>query len=76
MMARYFFHVVNGAFNPAEEGVEWANADGVKAQAAKATGEMLTDQGINIWTTKRFHIFVTDEQKLAFDAEDLTGAPS
>ncbi len=39
---------------------------------------MLKDQGLKLWKTGRFYMFVADEQnktrlKLAFDAEDLTG---
>lgn len=76
-MSRYFFHVVNGEFLPDQVGFECATADDVKAQAVIATGEMLKDQGIKIWKTRRFYMFVTDDQnqtrlKLAFDAEDLT----
>jgi hypothetical protein len=77
-MPRYFFHVINGEFVPDEIGTECATADEVKDEAVRATGEMLKEQGLNIWKTKRFYMFVADEQnqtclKLAFDVEDLTG---
>ena len=42
---------------------------------------MLKDQGLKIWTTNRWYMFVTDEKnethlKLSFDAEDLRGTLS
>jgi len=77
-MARYFFHVVNGSFNPDTVGIDCADADEVKEQAVRAAGEMLKDLGLKLWQTKRWYMFATDEGnrtrlKLSFDAEDLTG---
>jgi uncharacterized protein DUF6894 len=77
-MPRYFFHVVNGEFLPDALGVECATPDEVKAEAVIAAGEALKDQGLSVWKTGRWYMFVTDEEnktrlKLAFDAEDLTG---
>jgi hypothetical protein len=77
-MARYFFHVVNGEFMPDTEGAECATAEDVKAQAVITAGEILREQGLKVWSTGRFYMFVADDQnrtrlKLAFDAEDLTG---
>ena len=77
-MTRYFFHVVNGSFNPDTVGIECADADEAKAQAVRAAGEMLKDLGLKVWGTNRWYMFVTDDDnrtqlKLAFDVEDLTG---
>lgn len=77
-MPKYFFHVVNSRFIPDTEGTECATAEEVRTQAVKAAGDMLRDMGLEIWTTNRWYMFVTDETnrtllELAFDAEDLTG---
>jgi len=77
-MPRYFFHVVNSRFIPDTEGTECATADEIKAQAIKSAGAMLKDMGLQVWTTNRWYMFVTDETsrtllKLGFDAEDLVG---
>ena len=77
-MPRYFFHVVDGEFVPDTTGTECETADEVKAVAVRAAGEMIRDQGVQVWKTGRWYMFVTDEQnrthlKLAFETEDLTG---
>lgn len=77
-MPRFFFHVVNGDFIPDQHGVECKDGDQVKAEAVRIAGEMLKDQGLQLWRTGRFNMFVTDERnktqlKLSFQAEDLTG---
>jgi hypothetical protein len=75
-MPRYFFHVVNGEFIPDPDGVECANEDQVKAEAVRITGAMIEDQGIDLWKTQRFDMFVCDDKnhtqfKLSFAVEDL-----
>jgi hypothetical protein len=80
-MARYFFHVINGSFLPDTVGTECATEDAVKAAAVEAAGEMLRDQGLGLWKTGRWDMFVTDEKnkthlKLSFTAEELTGTSS
>jgi len=77
-MARYFFHIINGDFVPDQEGIECATADDVKAHAVRITGAMLKDQGLSLWQTGRYDMFVCDEQnkthlRLSFHAEDLKG---
>ena len=77
-MPRFFFHVINGDFIPDAVGVECADGDAAKRQAVTIAGEMLRDQGLKLWRTGRFDMFVVDEQnktqlKLSFEAEDLTG---
>lgn len=80
-MPRYFFHVVNGSFMPDTVGHECASPDEVKAEAAKAAGAMIKEQGLTLWGTGSWIMFVCDEQnrtllKLQLSAEDLTGALS
>lgn len=80
-MPRYYFHVVNGEFLPDTEGHECSSDEQVKAEAAEAAGAMIREQGLHLWKTGSWIMFVCDEQnrtllKLQFDAEDLTGALS
>jgi hypothetical protein len=80
-MPRYFFHVVNGEFMPDHEGHECGSDEHVKAEAARAAGAMISEQGLTLWKTGSWIMFVCDEQnrtllKLQFSAEDLTGAMS
>jgi hypothetical protein len=80
-MPRYFFHVVNGEFLPDTVGHECSSDDDVKAEAARAAGAMIREQGLTLWKTGSWIMFVCDEQnrtllKLQFDAADLTGALS
>lgn len=76
-MPRYFFHVVNGKFMPDSNGLECASPEEVKATAVRAAGEMLHDQGIDLWRTGRWDMYVCDDRnrtclKLSFSAELLT----
>jgi hypothetical protein len=80
-LPRYFFHVVNGEFLPDAVGHLCASDDDVKAEAARAAGAMISEQGLQLWKTGSWIMFVCDEQnrtllKLQFDAADLTGALS
>lgn len=77
-MPRYFFNILNSTFEPDHEGTECASMDAVKAEAVRAAGEFLRDQGGAVRNTGRWYMFVVDEQnrtrlKLEFTAEDLTG---
>ena len=63
-MPRYYFHVVNGEFIPDSEGVECVDEDAVKAEAVRITGAMIEDQGIELWNTKHFDMFVCDDKNL------------
>lgn len=80
-MARFFFHIVNGVFFPDHEGMECSTPEQVKDQAVRISGEMLQDQGLRLWETGRFDMFVCDAQnkthfKLSFVAEDLRRDPN
>ena len=75
-MSRYFFHVVNGEFIPDPHGMECSDEAKAKAEAVRIVGEMLKDQGIEMWKTKHFDMFVCDDKnqtlfKLSFAAEEL-----
>jgi hypothetical protein len=77
-VTRFFFHVVNGDFIPDTVGLECADGDEVKRSAVKVAGQMLADQGLKLWRTGRYDMFVVDERnktqlRLSFEAEDLTG---
>lgn len=78
-MARYFFHVVNGEFIPDSTGLECTSFDDVRDHAVRIAGEMLKDQGLLLWSTGHFDMFVCDEKnrtllKLSFTAEDFSTA--
>ena len=73
-MARYFFHVINGEFIPDNTGLECVTQDDVKDHAVRIAGEMLKDQGLKLWDTGHYDMFVCDEKnrtllKLSFTAE-------
>lgn len=75
-MPRFFFHVINGEFMPDTTGIECADAAAVKDQAVRITGEMINDQGLQLWKTGHFDMYVCDEKqkthlKLSFSAEEL-----
>jgi hypothetical protein len=75
-MPRYFFHVVDGEFIPDSHGIECLNEGQVKGEAVRIVGEMLKSQGIDVWNTKHFDMFVCDDKnltrfKLSFAAEEL-----
>jgi len=76
-MSRYYFHVINGEFITDREGHECASLDEAKRYAVVVAGEMLKDQGLRIWKTRRYDMFVVDENgqtrlRVAFNVEDLT----
>lgn len=75
-MPRYFFHVIDGEFYPDTTGQECSSDDAMKAHAVRVAGEMLKDQGLHLWRTGRYDMFVCDERnktrlRLSFHAEDL-----
>ncbi len=77
-MPRFFFHVVNSEFMPDHVGVECPTPDAVKEEAIRAAGALIKEQGLQVWTTASWYMFVCDEQnrthlKLAFNVEDMRG---
>jgi hypothetical protein len=83
-MARYFFHVINSEFIPDSTGLDCSTEDDAKDHAVRIAGEMLKDQGLKLWNTGHYDMFVCDEKnrtrlKLSFTAEafsNTAGAPS
>jgi hypothetical protein len=59
-MPRFFFHVINGEFYPDQTGLECATPDEVKDNAVRIAGDMLKDQGLNLWKTGHYDMFVCD----------------
>ena len=75
-MPRYFFHVVDGEFIPDLNGMECATFEKAKDEAVRVAGAKLKDQGLKLWRTGRFDMFVCHEQnktrlRLSFQAVDL-----
>jgi hypothetical protein len=75
-MPKFFFHVVNGDFIPDTQGIKCKHLDEAKSQAVRVAGEMLRDQGLALWRTRHYDMFVCDEAnktrlKLSFTVEDL-----
>lgn len=75
-MPKFYFHVINGDFVPDLQGMECSTFDEVKAQAVRVAGEMLKDQGLSVWSTGRYDMFVCDagnqtRLRLTFHAEVL-----
>jgi hypothetical protein len=75
-MPRFFFHVFNGEFIPDHAGIDCPTLEEVKDNAVRISGEMLKDQGLQLWRTGHFDMFVCDEHnkthfRLSFQAEDV-----
>ena len=60
-MARYFFHVEDGKSYPDHEGAELADISAVRAEALRASGEMLRDNGLDFWDGEVWEMRVVDE---------------
>jgi hypothetical protein len=58
---RYYFHVHDSADVPDKEGVVLSGSDEARRQAVIASGEMLKDFGIRLWSHPDWHMWVTDE---------------
>jgi hypothetical protein len=76
-MARFFFHVFNSEFIPDPVGMECPTPDDVKDEAVRIAGAMLKDQGLELWGTGHFDMFVCDDRnrthlKLSFTAAEFT----
>jgi hypothetical protein len=59
-MDRYFFHVRDGHTSLDTVGSECASMNEVRAEALKATGEILKDLGPQFWDHSRWTMWVTD----------------
>jgi hypothetical protein len=63
-MSRYFFHVEDGKRYRDHVGVELPNLKAVRAEALRATGEMLRDNGLAVWDGEEWEMQVVDEAGL------------
>jgi hypothetical protein len=62
-MNRYFFHVRDGHTSLDTVGLECAGMDEVRAEALKATGEILKELGPEFWKHRAWSMWVTDESE-------------
>lgn len=60
VMARFFFHVMNGKAVIDEVGVELPNMDRVRSEAMRTAGQMLSD-GDQAWRGRAWQMMVTDD---------------
>jgi hypothetical protein len=60
-MARFFFHVEDGKSYPDREGVELPDLKSVRAEALRASGEMLRDNGLSLWDGEDWEMRVVNE---------------
>lgn len=72
-MQRYFFHTegVNSTLD--QEGMELADHQLARVEAARLLGEMLRDNAHDFWAQKSLRLIVTDHQGLILFALDLSG---
>ena len=63
-MPRYFFHIRDGRDYPDDEGTELPNLAAVRAEALKASGEMLRDNkgGADFWSGHDWTMTVMDDK--------------
>ena len=59
-MPRYFFHVINGRFDPDPVGVELDGMDSVRREAIRSAGSMLS-VGEQLWKGDAWRMVVADE---------------
>ena len=75
-MPRFFFHVHDSDETLDAIGTECTDADAARAEAVKASGEMLRDYGAKFWPVGEWRMWVTDETgtvvcALSFSAEEV-----
>ena len=61
VMPRYFFHVIDGREFTDKIGTVLPSREHVRAEAIKAAGEMLRDNGLSFWGGTEWRMHVTDE---------------
>lgn len=61
-MARYFFHIMDGAAEFDDVGVELADMVAVRREAIRSAGQILST-GIRSWTGEAWQMFVADADK-------------
>ena len=60
LVARYFFHILNGEFVSDEVGSEHLDMDAVRQEAIMSAGQMLSD-GDQSWSGEAWQMVVTNE---------------
>ena len=76
-MPRYFFHVIDGHDIPDPDGTELPDRSAARAQALRASGEILRDMGQDFWDETKWRMEVADESGellfvLRFAAEEAS----
>ena len=62
-MPRYFFHIIDGAFQPDSEGMLCASHDEMREQAITTAGAILKDMAGKFPAGVEWQMYVTDEAK-------------
>jgi len=60
LVARYFFHILNGEFVSDEVGSEHPDMDAVRQEAISSAGQMLSD-GDQSWSGEAWQMVVANE---------------
>ena len=63
-MPQYFFHVRKDSHRPDEVGLDLADAEAARRQAALALAEEMKDHPDQIWNDEEWHVEVTDDRGL------------
>jgi len=63
-MARYFFHLRNGDTYADPEGVEFADLQACRVEAARMLSGVLRDRASEFWEKQSLKLMVTDEKGL------------
>ena len=60
MIARYFFHLHDGAFVADREGMEFPDWQSASARAVSRAAEVISARGTQFWEGEHLRIVVTD----------------
>ncbi|WP_379071637.1 DUF6894 family protein [Mesorhizobium sp. UC22_110] len=60
-MPRYFFHVIDGRAVIDTTGLVLNNDTEARIEALRGAGQMLDDEGMNLWLGNRWSLTVVDE---------------
>jgi hypothetical protein len=60
-LVRYYFHVRDRHSAPDEEGVEFPDVKAARAEAIRASGEMLRDCRSDLWDSGEWRMVVADQ---------------
>jgi hypothetical protein len=63
-MARYFFHLRNGDSYADAEGMEFADLQACRVEAARMLSGILRDRASEFWDKQSLKLMVTDEKGL------------